>query len=54
MPHIPEESSALASGMNGQSHEVGIGFSQLFGALAKKGPPVDDGDLEAHGQDMEG
>lgn len=26
----------------------------MFGALAKKGPPGDNGDLEAHGQDMEG
>lgn len=27
---------------------------QLSGALAKKSPPGDNGDLEAHGQDMEG
>lgn len=42
--------------MNGQSFcQVAIGFSpQLFGALAKQGPPGDNGDLEAHGQDMEG
>lgn len=27
---------------------------QLSGALAKKSPPGDNGDLEAHGRDMEG
>lgn len=27
---------------------------QLSGALAKKSPPGDNGNLEAHGQDMEG
>lgn len=34
--------------------QVGIGFSTAAWALTKKGPPGDNGDLEAHEQDMEG
>lgn len=45
----------MASGMNGQSFvRWQLASPQLFGALAKKSPPGDNGDLEAHGQDMEG
>lgn len=53
--YIPEESRFLASGMDGQSFVWWeLASPQLLGALTKKGPPGDSGDLEAHGQDMEG
>lgn len=51
--HIPEESLFLANKMKEQMPSVNweLAFPKKFGALARKGPPVDRGALEAHEQD---